>query len=129
MSYILIVEDDPHIRRFIRVNLTARGFKVIEADTGEDALNYIYDDPPILVLLDIMLPGMSGLDLLGMISQDERYKSLPVVLISAWVKEQSSDIRMTYPQVAATIPKPLSVNELVTTVRSILNGSSPLEQA
>ncbi len=120
MSYILIVEDDPHIRRFIRVNLTARGFKVIEVDNGEDALNYIYDDLPVLVLLDIKLPGMSGLDLLGMISQDERYKSLPVVLISAWVKEQAHDIRLTYPQIAAMIPKPLSVDDLLTTVRRIM---------
>jgi len=120
VSYILIVEDDPHIRRFIRVNLTARGFKVIEVDNGEDALNYIYDDLPVLVLLDIKLPGMSGLDLLGMISQDERYKSLPVVLISAWVKEQAHDIRLTYPQIAAMIPKPLSVDDLLTTVRRIM---------
>lgn len=79
---IVIVEDDRFLRDLIVRKLSSEGFLVKEAETGEEGLEILRKDPPQLVLLDILLPGMSGYEVLEAIQKDKKLKGIPVVMLS-----------------------------------------------
>lgn len=83
MATVLIVEDDPTIRKFLSINLTARGYHVVEADNARDGLDRVRDIMPDLVLLDIRMPEMSGLEMLRIMNSDPRTAKVPVVIVTA----------------------------------------------
>lgn len=78
-THILIVEDEPEIRELLNFSLTRAGFRVTEADSGESALQQLFNQLPDLVIVDWMLPGMSGVDLAKRIRKDEVTSSLPQI--------------------------------------------------
>ena len=80
---ILVVEDEVDISMVFRVALSRRNHELIEATSGEEALEKIRSQRPDLVVLDVMLPGMSGLDVLAQVRADEATKDLAVVCVSA----------------------------------------------
>lgn len=82
-STILICEDESALRELIRVSLGA-GFGFIEASDGMEALELAKQHRPDVVVLDLMLPGLSGLDVLAQLRAEENGDTLPVVVISAW---------------------------------------------
>ena len=79
---ILIVEDDLFIRELYERQLSLEGFEVVTAEDGEIGLNRIYESQPNLLLLDIMLPKVSGLDLLRTIKAKDETKDIPVILLT-----------------------------------------------
>jgi DNA-binding response OmpR family regulator len=79
-NVILLVEDEQRILRFMSISLKAAGYRVITATTGEQALDLVQSEKPDIVLLDIFLPGMSGLEALRKL---RTYSQLPVIIISA----------------------------------------------
>jgi len=79
---VLIVEDDRFLRRACEVSLRQRGFTVLTAPDGEAALEIIRTELPALVLLDLLMPRMSGLELLRRLRSDERTRALPVLVLS-----------------------------------------------
>ena len=85
MRQVLIVEDDPDIREALADNLRDAGYEVREAENGQQALDYLQSDAvsPCLVLLDLMMPIMSGAELLQALQEGHRLASLPVVVVSA----------------------------------------------
>ncbi len=83
MSYVLIAEDDAHIRLLIQRKLETAGYKVRATPNGAEALQMALDDPPRIVLLDVMLPGMNGLDVCHSIKTALAVKAPPVIIISA----------------------------------------------
>lgn len=83
MATVLIVEDDATIRKFLSINLSARGYKVLEADNARDGLAQIQENRPDLVLLDIRMPEMSGLDMLHLMNNDPDTAKVPVVIVTA----------------------------------------------
>ena len=107
MCRILIVEDEPNIRRLISVNLTARGFATQEARNAAQGLEMIRDCVPDAIILDVKLPGMSGWELLDMIVGDEVLPIIPVIVLTAQVLESDSN-PMRYPNVCDVIFKPIS---------------------
>lgn len=80
---ILYIEDNLHNRRIVRKILQSRGYTIIEAEDGISGLAMVNEIKPPLVLLDIGLPGMDGLEVVGRIKADEQLRSIPVIALTA----------------------------------------------
>lgn len=116
---ILIIEDEEDILELIRVNLERDGYVVMGADTGEKGLDTARNDMPDLVILDLMLPGIDGLDVCRLLKNDSRTAQIPVVMLTA--RGEEADI-VTGLEIGAHdyIVKPFSTRVLVARIRSIL---------
>ena len=86
---MLVVDDDPRLREFVRVNLELEGYTVREASSAEDALDAIEDQAPALVLLDVVMPGVDGWQMLQ--RMQERHGSIPVIMFSGKVDSAAAD--------------------------------------
>lgn len=124
---ILAVEDEEDIRELIRFNLGKEGFAVTAAATGEEALRLAAADPPDLILLDLMLPAMSGFDVCRALKREPRTAGVPVVMLTA--KGEDSDIVAGLELGAEDyIVKPFSPKVLAARIRSVLRRG-PKEDA
>jgi CheY-like chemotaxis protein len=81
---VMVVEDNEKNRKLMRVVLKAKGFSVIEATTGEEALNILKDQKPDIILMDIQLPGVDGLTLARQIKANAVTKDIPIVAVTAY---------------------------------------------
>src|SRR5438270_3853055 len=116
---VLVVDDDPPIRHLVRTVLNREGYSVDEADGGRDALEKIAWDGYDAIVLDLMMPEISGYDVLGAISQ-VRPNSKCVVLISA---AGSVDIEKADPTIVrAKLRKPFNIHELIKAVDACADG-------
>ena len=88
MTRVLVVDDDPNVVEVIAANLEAEGYTVETAADGNQAWNLLTTSPPDVVLLDWMLPGRSGIDLLAELRADAETHELPVVLLSAKARDE-----------------------------------------
>jgi two-component system, OmpR family, alkaline phosphatase synthesis response regulator PhoP len=122
-EHILIVEDEEEIQELIKYNLDKEGFRTFAALSGEDALKKARAEKVDLILLDLMLPGMDGLDVCKTIRRDERTRNIPVVMLTA--KGEESDI-VTGLEVGADdyIVKPFSPRVLLARIKSVLRRKS-----
>jgi two-component system phosphate regulon response regulator PhoB len=120
---ILVVEDEEDILELIRYNLAKEGFRVESATTGEKALSRARFKPPDLILLDLMLPGLDGLEVCRRLKKDPGVAHIPVVMLTA--KGEESDI-VAGLEVGAEdyITKPFSPKVLVARVRAVLRRSA-----
>ena len=119
MSELLVVEDEANIRRFVAINLIARGFKVSEASNAEEGLVKLRENPPKALILDIRLPNMSGWDLLEEIADDESLAELPVIVMTA----SATNVKFGeshYTNVVQWLVKPISAGELILAVKKAL---------
>lgn len=116
---ILVVEDERDIRELISYNLEHEGYKVIACDNGERSVELIKREQPELVILDLMLPGMDGLEVCKIIKQDDRTRHIPVMMLTA--KSEETDVVVGL-QIGADdyITKPFSPKILIARVRTIL---------
>ncbi|HYN65588.1 MAG TPA: response regulator transcription factor [Ornithinibacter sp.] len=113
---ILVVDDDETIRRTLRINLRARGYEVEEVGSGRDALSTLDDAPPDLVILDLGLPDVDGVEVLRRLRRSSR---VPVVVLSA--RQQSDDKVEALDEGADDyVTKPFGMDELMARVRSAL---------
>lgn len=113
---ILIVEDDPRIRSSLRLALSEEGYEVAEAVDAETALDLTRDDRPELLLVDVMLPGMNGLDLVRKV---RRFASIPIIIVTA--RDDSHDVVAGLEAGADDyVTKPYNVKELAARIRSLL---------
>jgi DNA-binding response OmpR family regulator len=114
---ILLVDDEPALRELMKVAL-GDGYRFLEAGDVDAALALLRAHVPAVVLLDVMLPGGSGLDVLRAIRADPAVSSARVVIVSAW---QSADDRQTALELGADafLAKPFSVDELVSVVADL----------
>ena len=87
---ILIVEDEEDILDVLKYNLHKAGYRTLEVPNGETALNLIREANPDLILLDLMLPGINGLDLCRIFKKDEATRNIPIVMLTA--KSSEADI-------------------------------------
>jgi phosphate regulon transcriptional regulator PhoB len=116
---ILIVEDEPDIRKLVQYNLVQERFRVIEAEDGEQALKIVQRDKPHLVVLDLMLPGLSGIELCKILRDRTETASLPILMLTAKAGETDRVLGL---EMGADdyLTKPFSPRELVARVRAIL---------
>ena len=120
---ILIVDDESKIVQICRDYLTAAGFKVISVETGPLGLAAARRDRPDLMVLDLMLPGLDGLDVCRCLRQDALLKDIPIIMLTARVEETDKLIGL---ELGADdyITKPFSPRELVARVRTVLRRAS-----
>jgi len=116
---ILAVDDEEDIQELLRFNLTKEGFAVVCAASGEEALKSALSHRPDLVLLDLLLPGMDGLEVAKRLKNDPSTKEIPVIMVTA--KGEEADI-VTGLEVGAEdyITKPFSRKVLIARVRAVL---------
>ena len=125
---ILIVEDEPDIRKLVNYNLAQERFKVLEAEDGEQGLQIVQRDKPDLVILDLMLPGLSGMELCKILRERSETERLPVLMLTAKAGEADRVVGL---EMGADdyLTKPFSPRELVARVRAILRRTENLKPA
>ncbi len=119
---IVLVEDEPDISETIEFKLGSEGFDVVVYDRGDEALEAILRAPPDLVLLDLMLPGMDGVDVCRRLKSTKQTRSLPIIMLTARGREEDRIVGL---EVGADdyITKPFSPREMVLRVRAVLRRS------
>ena len=120
---ILVVEDEPDIRKLVQYNLAQEHFKVLEAEDGEQALKIVQRDKPNLLILDLILPGLSGLELCRILRDRSDTAKLPILMLTAKAGETDRVLGL---EMGADdyLTKPFSPRELVARVRAILRRAA-----
>jgi len=123
-SRVLIVEDEPDIRELVVHHLKREGYQVSAASSGEEGLRQVQAAPPDLVILDLMMPAMDGLEVCRRLRQDPATASLPIVMLTAKGDEVDRVLGL---EIGADdyIVKPFSPKELLARVRAVLRRSRP----
>src|SRR6202171_5260610 len=124
MKRILIIEDDRDIVELVRYNLANEGFQVQAAFDGSSGLNTLKKTPPDLLLLDLMLPKVSGLDICREIRRDDSLNRLPILMLTARGEEADRVVGL---EMGADdyVTKPFSPRELVARVKALLRRAEP----
>ncbi|MDQ7041370.1 MAG: response regulator [Rhodothermus sp.] len=125
--YVLIVEDEPSIALSLRFLMEQEGYQVAVVEDGEAALTACQQVQPDLVLLDVMLPGISGFEVCQQLKSSTKGRTVKVVLVTARGRE--ADLEKGKAVGAdAYIIKPFAIRDVMDTVRSLLNQSGRAEQ-
>jgi len=119
---ILIVEDNEKNRKLERDVLAFHGYQIAEAETAEDGLRLAVESPPALILMDIQLPGMNGIEALGRLRADPRTRGIPVIAVTASAMSQDRKKIMSA-GFDGYQSKPINVKEFVAAVRQTLDGA------
>mgnify|MGYP005853007605 CR=1 FL=1 len=127
-TQLLVVDDEQDIRDLIEYNLAKNGFKVKAVATGEEALREAMERPPDCMLLDLMLPGIDGLEIVKRMRFDRRTSHVPIVIISA--KGEEADVVVGLELGADDyIPKPFSPRVLLARVKAVLRRREAAQAA
>ena len=119
---ILIVEDDPDIKELITFNLSNQGHQVFEANNGEIGIEKARKKVPDLILLDLMLPGIQGLDVCRIIKADQETKDIPIIMVTAMGQEEDI-VKGLETGADDYITKPFSIKVLLARVSAVLRRS------
>ena len=121
---ILIIEDEPSIIQLVQHNLEKNGFIVSSSLNGNDGLKELKKFQPDLLLLDWMLPDLSGIEICKSIRKDNSFKSLPIIMLTAKGEEEDK-IKGLDSGVDDYLTKPFSFNELKSRIKAVLRRSNP----
>jgi two-component system, OmpR family, alkaline phosphatase synthesis response regulator PhoP len=125
---ILVVEDEPDLLDLVVYNLRKEGFKPVRAETGEKALSLARDEKPDLILLDLMMPGLDGIEVCRRLRSNDATSDIPIVMVTARAEETDAVVGLS---VGADdyVKKPFGMKELLARVRAVLRrtaaGSDP----
>ena len=119
MALILIIDDEPQIVTILDFKLKKLGHEVIAARNGDEAFQEIEAKKPNLILMDVMLPGMDGYQILRKIKTDERYKNIPVMMLTA-TRQEKDIIRGFDVGADDYVVKPFSFPELIARISRAL---------
>ena len=123
---VLIVEDEPEIREMLNFSLTRAGFSVVEAATGEMALQRLDTDLPDILIVDWMLPGISRVELAKRLRRDELTNALPLLMLTA--RGEEADVLKSFESgIDDYMSKPFSPKELVARIKALLRRSGAPE--
>ena len=121
---IFIIEDEPSIIQLVQHNLEKNGFIISSSLNGNDGLKELKKFQPDLLLLDWMLPDLSGIDICKNIRKDNSFKNLPVIMLTAKGEEEDK-IKGLDSGVDDYLTKPFSFNELMARIKAVLRRSNP----
>jgi len=121
---ILVVEDEPAIQELVSYNLEIAGHRALRADNAEEALEMVRSEMPDLVVLDWMLPGMSGIEFARRLRADKRTQAVPLIMLTARADESD---KLTGLETGADdyLTKPFSPRELTARVKAVLRRRAP----
>lgn len=122
--HVLVVEDEPAQREILAYNLEAEGFRVTQATSGDEGLAALHEDPPDVVVLDWMLPGVSGIEVCRRLRARPETRGLPVIMLSAR-SEEVDRIRGLEIGADDYVTKPYALAELLARVRAQLRRTRP----
>lgn len=122
--HILIVEDEPAQREVLSYNIEAEGYRVSKAENGEDALLLVDEEKPDLIVLDWMLPAVSGIEVCRQLKSRPETRDLPVIMLSAR-SEEVDKVRGLETGADDYVVKPYSIGELLARVRTQLRRTRP----
>lgn len=124
MAVILIVDDEEPIQELLKFNLEKEGYEVLLADDGPTALKIIEEKRPDLVILDVMLPGMNGLEVCNQLRQNSNVREIPVIMLTAKAEEIDKVLGL---ELGADdyLTKPFSPRELLARIRARLRRIKP----
>jgi two-component system phosphate regulon response regulator PhoB len=125
---VLVVEDEAPLAEILRYNLESEGFRVAHAESGEEALILLDEERPDLVVLDWMLPGVSGIELCRRLRSMTKSRSIPIIMLTAR-GEESDRIRGLSTGADDYVTKPFSLPELMARVKAILRRTAPRRMA
>ncbi|MFQ5957976.1 MAG: response regulator [Alphaproteobacteria bacterium] len=117
---VLIVEDNELNMKLFRDLLEAHGFETLQTKSGEEALQLARDHHPDLIIMDIQLPEVSGLEVTRWIKDDDNIKSIPIVAVTAFAMKGDEE-KIRDGGCEAYIAKPISVTQFIDTVRRFVN--------
>jgi two-component system phosphate regulon response regulator PhoB len=123
-NQILIVDDEPAIRQMLQFTLSSEGFHCQEAGSVDEAGGALAAQVPDLILLDWMLPGVSGLDYARRLKRDPRTQGIPIIMLTA-KDEEADKVRGLDSGADDYVTKPFSTQELLARVRAVLRRSTP----
>ncbi len=125
---ILVIEDEPSLTTLLRYNLESHRFRVASIENGGDAMSTIASTKPDLVLLDWMLPGVSGIEICRKIRRDPETHNLPVILLTAR-GEESDRVRGLDCGADDYVVKPFVISELIARIGAVLRRAAPTSAA
>ncbi|HEX5469844.1 MAG TPA: response regulator [Gaiellaceae bacterium] len=117
---VLIVDDDRQLREFVRVSLESDGYAVREAGSAQEGLAALEDEPPDLVLLDVMMPQVDGFEMLRRMQEQHGLGSIPVIMFSGKVDEETAS-RAAREGAQAFIGKPFDPQQLIKSTKQLLS--------
>lgn len=122
MQTILVVDDEEHILELISYNLEKAGYHVLCAETGEMALEHVKQNTVDLLVLDWMLPGMDGIEVIKRLRMEEAYRNLPIILLTAKNEEINKVVGL---EIGADdfLCKPFGIHELMARIKAVLRRS------
>jgi two-component system KDP operon response regulator KdpE len=120
---VLVIEDEAHIRSFLRISLEAHGYRVVEARTGEDGLSLAGQNPPQLVIVDLGLPDMDGQEVIERLRE---WSEVPILVLSVRGDEKEK-VRALDSGANDYVTKPAAISELMARVRVLLRMREPDE--
>ncbi len=120
---VLVVDDEEHILELLSYNLESEKYSVLTAETGEEALDLIEKEKVDLMILDLMLPGIDGIQVCNKVRNNEKHQYLPIIMLTA--KGEDSD-RILGLEIGADdyIGKPFNIRELLARVKAVLRRST-----
>jgi len=127
MKRVLLIEDDPDIVELLRYNLEKEGFEVEGVSDGETGLRVLREHTPDLLILDLMLPRLSGLEICKATRNDATLENLPIIMLTARGEEADRVVGL---ELGADdyVTKPFSVREMTARVKALLRRTEPVEQ-
>ena len=124
LKCILCVEDEPEMIDLMRLILGRRGFEVKGAAGGIEGLDMIRQEPPDLILLDLMMPDMDGWEVYQQIKADEKTKNIPVIVVTAKAQSIDKVLGLHIAKVDDYITKPFSPQDLMNSVDKVLKSKT-----
>ena len=121
---ILCIEDEPEMIDLIRLILGRRGFEVVGAAGGKEGLEKVRQQPPDLVLLDLMMPDMDGWEVYQQMKADEKTKEIPVIVVTAKAQSIDKVLGLHIAKVDDYIAKPFSPQDLLNSVEKVLGAKN-----
>jgi two-component system, OmpR family, phosphate regulon response regulator PhoB len=121
---VLIVEDDEAIAAMLKYNLKAEGFSALHTDDGAEALQIMEEQKPDIVLLDWMLPSLSGIEVCRRLRHNEKTRNIPIIMVTARGEESDKLMGLDY-GADDYITKPFSPAELIARMRAVLRRIRP----
>ncbi len=119
---VMVVEDNEKNRKLMRVVLRAKGYNIIEATTGEEALNLLKNQKPDIILMDIQLPGIDGLTLIKQIKASAITKDIPIIAVTAYAMK-GDEQKILETGCNAYVSKPVNTQELPLIVEKYIKKS------